>query len=94
MAAEEARSGTKMSPPTYGKPLMEVPPFKYLGRVIIESDNDWPEVVANLRNAQKKWACLLRVMGWEGADAHTPQQAGPLILRIPEVCNDLWPVIV
>ena len=54
---------------------MEVPPFKYLGRVTLDSDNDWPEVVANLRNAQKKWARLLRVMGWEGADAHTAENS-------------------
>ena len=36
----------------YGNPLEMFPPFKYLGRVISEVDDEWPEVSQNLVNAQ------------------------------------------
>ena len=35
----------------YGRPLEMVMAFKYLGRVLTESDDDCPELVANMRKA-------------------------------------------
>ena len=32
------------------------------------TDNDWPEVVGNLRKASRSWGRLYRVLGREGAD--------------------------
>ena len=55
----------------YGIPLALVTSSKYLGRVLLVADNDWPEVVRNLRKARKKWARLMRVLGTDGADART-----------------------
>ena len=42
--------------------------FKYIGRVLTASDDDWPVVVANLRKAQKRWSRLSRILGRDGSD--------------------------
>ena len=52
-------------------PLSPVSYFKYLGRVLLESNDEWPGVVRNLQRELQKWARLNRVSGREGADAHT-----------------------
>ena len=39
---------------SYDRSLNSVPSFKYLGRILTYSDNDWPVVVRNLRKAHKK----------------------------------------
>ena len=55
----------------YSRPIAEVPYFKYLGRVIYSSKNDWLEVVHNLRKVWSNWARLLRVLRREMEDART-----------------------
>ena len=40
----------------YGRPLEVVSEFKYLGGVIIASDDDCPEVVGNLIKVWRRWA--------------------------------------
>ena len=39
---------------TYGIPLEAVLEVKYLGRVLISLDEEWPEVVGNLRKAWQR----------------------------------------
>ena len=51
---------------TYRRPLVAVEKFKYPGRVLKASDDDWPAVVGNLREARKRWARMSRILGWEG----------------------------
>ena len=51
----------------HGRPLEKVTLFKYLGRVLTEEDDDWPEVVVNLKNVRKSWARLTRILIREGA---------------------------
>ena len=41
--------------------------FKYLGRILTTSDNNWPAVVANLRKARRDWTRLFRILRQEGA---------------------------
>ena len=55
----------------YGIPLVPVSSFKYLGRVMLASDDDWPAVEQNLRREQQKWERLTRVLEREGVDAWT-----------------------
>ena len=57
---------------SYGIPLTPIYSFKYLRRVLSEEYEDCPAVVCNLRQAKKKWACLARLLGREGADYRTP----------------------
>ena len=42
--------------------------FRYLGRILTKSDNDWPAVAGNLRKARVTWGRLARILGREGAD--------------------------
>ena len=48
------------------RPLMELSEFNYLRRVLTLSYHNWPEVVGNLRKAQKRWEWMSRIIGWEG----------------------------
>ena len=52
----------------YGKPMEAVLEFRYLGRLLTATDDDWPEVVGNIRKARVSWVRLARVLGREGAD--------------------------
>ena len=42
--------------------------FRYLGRLLTATDDDWPEVAGNIRKAWVSWGRLAWVLGWEGAD--------------------------
>ena len=55
----------------YGTPLTTVPFFKYLGRILSSSDNNWPAVEQNLLRARVKWALMVNILGREGADSST-----------------------
>ena len=50
----------------YGRPLDTVTKFKYLVRIIMELDDDWPAFVANLRKARKQWARISSFLRPEG----------------------------
>ena len=68
---EEARAGKERALTDYGVLLSHVTSFKYLGQVIAAEDDDWPEVVRNLRRNRQKWAWLNQILSREGADAQT-----------------------
>ena len=40
--------------------------FKYMGRVLTAEDDDWAEVILNLRKLQKRWAKMLQILVWYG----------------------------
>ena len=64
----ERRENSERSFEAYGKPIESVTEFKYLGRILTATDDDWPEVVGNLRKVRRSWGRLPRVLGREGAD--------------------------
>ena len=68
MAEEELRDSAERAFQAYVRLLQMVTSFKYLGRVLTEADNTWPAIVGNLSKAQKIWARLARILGWEGAN--------------------------
>ena len=55
----------------YWAPLEAVPSFKYLGRILSSTDNNWPAVEKNLQQAQGKWGLIVKILGIEGADRRT-----------------------
>ena len=57
----------------YGRPLEMVNSFKYLGRVILTTDDNWPVVAKNLSWANKIWSRILCILSREGA---APQVSG------------------
>ena len=52
----------------YGTKIRAVTEFKYLGRVLTNTDDDWPAVAGNIRKARASWGRLARILGREGAD--------------------------
>ena len=52
----------------YGTKVRAVTEFKYLGRVLTHTDDDWPAVAGNIRKARARWGWLARILGREGAD--------------------------
>ena len=54
----------------YEHPLETDTSFKYLGRVISATDNDWPVVVRKLARVKKVWSRILRILRMEGAMPH------------------------
>ena len=61
LAEEKAWEGAERAITAYGSPLSQITSFKYLGRVLVAEDNDWPSVVHNLWRTKKKWERLTRV---------------------------------
>ena len=52
---------------SYGITLNVVLSFKYLGRVLSESDNEWSSVIWNLTKARAFWRRMTRILSREGA---------------------------
>ena len=52
----------------YGNKMRVVTEFRYLGRVMTNTDDDWPVVAGNLKKARVIWGRLARILGREGAD--------------------------
>ena len=48
--------------------MQSVTEFRYLGRILTSTDDDWPVVARNLRKARVTWGRLARILGREGAD--------------------------
>ena len=42
--------------------IEEVDAFNYLGRLLHRSENDWPEVLRNIRMARKVWGNLWKLL--------------------------------
>ena len=68
MAAEELQESTEHYFRSYELELTLVTSFKFLDRIIMYLDRDWPTVVRNLGKAQKKCYRLTRILVREGAN--------------------------
>ena len=67
LSAEEEREVTTMYFSVYGHPLEMVTSFKYLGRVISSTENDWMKIVRNLARAKTVWSRMSRILSRMGA---------------------------
>ena len=68
LAEAEIRENLERAFHAYGKQMKAVTEFRYLGRLLTATDDDWPAVAGNIRKAQVIWGRLARVLGREGAD--------------------------
>ena len=48
----ETRKNTERAFQAYGKPMAAVSEFRYLGRLLTATDDDWPEVAENIQKAR------------------------------------------
>jgi hypothetical protein len=71
VASEEARLASETVFTVKGAPLESVKVFKYLGRPLSSTDDEWPAIYRNLTRARKRWAQVSRVLVREGADPKT-----------------------
>ena len=67
LVVEESRAVTSRAFRVYGRPLEMVPSFKYLGRVLLKAEDDFPLVVQNLAGVRTVWRRMSRVLSREGA---------------------------
>ena len=68
LAEAEMRVTSEKAFHAYGIQMRAVTEFKYLGRVLTNTDDDWPAVAGNIRKARANWGRLARILGREGAD--------------------------
>ena len=68
LAAAEGEAATERAFNAYGKRMQSVKEFRYLGRILTSTDDDWPAVARNLQKARATWGRLARILGQEGAD--------------------------
>ena len=47
--------------------------FRYLGRILTATDDDWPAVAGNIQKARRIWGRLAKIMSREGADPKVSQ---------------------
>ena len=50
--AADGEAATEREGLAYGKKMQEVTEFWYLGRILTNTDDDWPAVAGNLRKAR------------------------------------------
>ena len=68
LAATEVETTSEKAFHAYGTKMPAVTEFRYLGRIMTDTDDDWPEVAGNIRKARASWGRLERILGREGAD--------------------------
>ena len=67
LAETETRENSEQAFKAYGEPMEAVSEFRYLGRLLTATDDDWPAVSGNIKKARRSWGRLARVLGREGA---------------------------
>ena len=68
LAEMETRKNSEQAFKAYGKPMDTVSEFRYLGRILTATDDDWTAVAGNTKKARRSWGGLAKVLGREGAE--------------------------
>ena len=63
LAETETRENLDRAFSTYWQPMETVTEFRYLGRLLTATDNNWPAVVGNIKKAWRIWGRLDWVLG-------------------------------
>ena len=82
LAEEKERAGTELAITVYEILLALATFFKYLQRVLLAADVNWPLVVINIWQSSQKWVRLTRVLIIEGADARTSGHIYLLVVQL------------
>ena len=67
-ALAEARRALEVRFSAKGSELERVTSFKYLGRTLAMTDDDWPANYRNLSKARQKWGRFSQLLHREGAN--------------------------
>ena len=68
LAETETRENSERAFRAYGQPMEAVTEFRYLGRILTATDDDWPAVAGNTKKARRIWGQIAKVLVREGAD--------------------------
>ena len=68
LAAEEGRDLTSRYFSAYGIPLEMMTSFRYLGRVILTADEEFPVMTKNLSRERAVWRRMRRILSREGGE--------------------------
>ena len=68
LAETETRENSERAFKAYREPMEVMLEFRYLGRLLTATDDDWPAVAGNIKKARRSWGRLARVIGRGGAD--------------------------
>ena len=68
LADTEMRDNSERAFRAYGEPMEAVSEFRYLGRLLTATDDDWTAVAGNIHKARRIWGRLAKLLGREGAD--------------------------
>ena len=68
LAETETRENLERVLSAYGQPMEAVTEFRYLGRILMVTEDDCPAVAGNIKKARRIWGRLARVLDREGAD--------------------------
>ena len=68
LAEMETRKNSERAFEAYGAPIELVTEFRYLGRILTATYDDWAAVVGNIRKANQIWGRLTKVLSREGVD--------------------------
>ena len=68
LAETETRDKLEQAFHSNGQPMEAVLEFRYLGRLLTATDEDWPAVAGNIKKSRRSWGRLSWVLGREGAD--------------------------
>ena len=63
LAAAELEATSEKAFHAYGTKMRAVTEFRYLGRVMTDTDDNWPAVGGNLKKAWVRWGRLARILG-------------------------------
>lgn len=63
--------GEKVTFMVYGKKLERVSEFRYLGRTLVDNDDDTKCIEEQIRRARQKWNSIAKILKREGANAMT-----------------------
>ena len=69
----ETRENSERAFKAYGEPMEAVSDFRYLGRLLTATDDDWLAVAGNIKKARRSWGRLAKLLGREGADHKVPR---------------------
>ena len=68
LAETETRENLERAFHAYRQPIEAVLEFRYLGRILTATDDNWTAVAGNIMKARRIWGQLDQVLGSEGAD--------------------------
>ena len=63
LAKTETKDNLERSFHAYGKPMEAVLEFRYLGRLLTATYDNWPAVAGNIKKARRSWGSLAWLLG-------------------------------